>query len=121
MIDMVLRMVSLLGYAPSAPIEAIEILTRENVLPREEAELLRKVVGFRNIVVHEYLRIDRDIVARILGERRYLKLVDIAKKILEEARKRGLARPSRFATRSNILHELSKPLEEFALRKQLEV
>ncbi len=118
---MVLRMVSLLGYAPSAPIEAIEILTRENVLPREEAELLRKVVGFRNIVVHEYLRIDRDIVARILGERRYLKLVDIAKKILEEARKRGLARPSRFATRSNILHELSKPLEEFALRKQLEV
>ncbi len=89
LIDMVARLASLLGYAPSTPVEAIEILRAEGVLGEEEARLLRSVVGFRNIVVHEYLAVDRGIVREILARREYMRLVELARKLLDEAQRRG--------------------------------
>jgi len=38
--------------------EAIESLGEEGVLPRELAERLAPIAGFRNILVHEYLAVD---------------------------------------------------------------
>ena len=38
--------------------EAIEGLGKEGVLPRELAERLAPIAGFRNILVHEYLAVD---------------------------------------------------------------
>jgi uncharacterized protein YutE (UPF0331/DUF86 family) len=38
--------------------EAIEGLGKEDVLPREFAERLAPIAGFRNILVHEYLAVD---------------------------------------------------------------
>ena len=89
-IDMVMRFAPLLGFAPSTPMEAIEHLTRESVLTRDEAMFLRKVVGFRNIVIHEYQAVNRAIVAKILSEREYLELAKLAKKLIEEAKRRNL-------------------------------
>ena len=38
--------------------EAIESLGKQGVLPRELAERLAPIAGFRNILVHEYLAVD---------------------------------------------------------------
>ena len=89
-IDLVMRLASLLGYTPSTPVEAVESLLGEGLLSRSEAELLRKVIGFRNIVVHEYQRVSRELVARILAEKRYVELARLAKKLVEEVQRRGL-------------------------------
>jgi uncharacterized protein YutE (UPF0331/DUF86 family) len=42
------------------------MLGKVGVLPRELAERLAPIVGFRNILVHEYLEIDWDEVLRHL-------------------------------------------------------
>jgi len=43
---------------PSDAHGAIEMLGKVGVLPREFAEKLAPIAGFRNILVHEYLEID---------------------------------------------------------------
>ena len=45
---------------------AIEMLRKVGVLPREMAESLAPIAGFRNILVHEYLEIDWNEVLRHL-------------------------------------------------------
>ena len=90
LIDMAARLASLLGHAPSTPAEAAEALAREGVLTEEEARLLRRIIGLRDVVVHEYQTVSRELVARILAERRYLEPARLARKIVEEARRRGL-------------------------------
>jgi uncharacterized protein YutE (UPF0331/DUF86 family) len=46
---------------------AIEMLGKVGVLPRELAERLAPIAGFRNILVHEYLEINWNKVLRNLG------------------------------------------------------
>ena len=46
---------------------AIEMLGKVGVLPRELAERLAPITGFRNILVHEYLQIDWNEVLQNLG------------------------------------------------------
>jgi len=43
---------------PSDAYGAIEVLGKIGVLPRELAERLAPIAGFRNILMHEYLEID---------------------------------------------------------------
>jgi len=45
---------------------AIEMLGKVGVLPRELAQRLAPIAGFRNILVHEYLKIDWNEVLRNL-------------------------------------------------------
>ena len=45
---------------------AVEMLGKVGVLPRELAERLSPIAGFRNILVHEYLEIDWNEVLRNL-------------------------------------------------------
>lgn len=45
---------------------AIEMLGKVGVLPREFAQSLAPIAGFRNILVHEYLEIDWNEVLRNL-------------------------------------------------------
>ena len=39
-----------------------------NVLPAAFGARLRKIAGFRNVLVHEYIEVDLDVVARVLDE-----------------------------------------------------
>jgi len=80
LIDIVVRAASLLGYAPSTPSEALQSLLNEGVITVSEVEFLKKVIGFRNIVVHEYVDVDLSIVDDILRNRKYRELVYIAEK-----------------------------------------
>lgn len=47
--------------------DILEQLARHGVLPRETRERLKGLGGFRNILVHDYLRLDRELVAAKLA------------------------------------------------------
>ena len=93
LLDMVRRLASLLGYSPETPRDAARILRGEGVLSDEEVGLIRRVAGFRNIVVHEYLGVDVGLVKRIVLGREYRRLVGLAARLLEKAEERGLGDP----------------------------
>lgn len=49
--------------SPTNHTEAIDLLSEGEVLPRDLAVRIRRMPGFRNVIVHEYLRVD---LARVL-------------------------------------------------------
>jgi uncharacterized protein YutE (UPF0331/DUF86 family) len=48
---------------------ALDRLGEIGVLPESFARRLRAIAGFRNVLVHGYLDVDLDLVARVLAER----------------------------------------------------
>jgi len=90
LLDMLTRVAAELGYAPSSPREAAELLVAEKIISRDEYMFVKKLIGFRNIVVHEYIRVDEDLVKRIIARKEYRRVVLLASKLLEEASRRGL-------------------------------
>jgi uncharacterized protein YutE (UPF0331/DUF86 family) len=67
MIDIAERMIALKDAGPAASArEAIENLAALNVI--ESAEPYREMVGFRNVIVHEYERVDPASVYRLVAE-----------------------------------------------------
>jgi uncharacterized protein YutE (UPF0331/DUF86 family) len=51
---------------PETGAESFEILAEAQILPRQLGNALASMVGFRNILVHEYTRLDPAIVIRVL-------------------------------------------------------
>ncbi len=47
--------------------EAFDLLSNAGLFPRESAERLRRMVGFRNVAVHDYQTLNLDIVREIIG------------------------------------------------------
>jgi len=90
LLDMMLRVAAELGYSPEHPSEAAGILVGEGIISREDYEFVRRVIGFRNIVVHEYASVDMELVRGILEGREYRRVAALAAKILLEAERRGL-------------------------------
>ena len=54
---------------PQETREAFDLLERASLIDASLAARLRKMVGFRNIAVHNYQRVDLEIVKAILTER----------------------------------------------------
>ncbi len=90
LLDMLLRVAAEMGYAPESPGEAARILLEEGLLSREDYEFIRRLIGFRNVVVHTYASVDMDLVRGILEGREYRRVALLASRLLEEAVKRGL-------------------------------
>jgi len=55
----------------------------------EDLTLFRRVLGFRNVVVHEYVSIDLGLVERVLRSREYRRVLELAEKVFRELAKRG--------------------------------
>ena len=53
---------------PETGAESFEILAEAHLIPRELGGALALMVGFRNILVHDYARLDRSIVLRVLRD-----------------------------------------------------
>ena len=53
---------------PATYAETFEVLADAGLLPAELRVAMRRMVGFRNIVVHEYAAIDAEHVVRILHD-----------------------------------------------------
>ena len=90
LLGMMVRIASRLGYSPESPGEAARLLADEGLLAGDDLDFARRLIGFRNILVHEYERIDMELVRRILEAREYRRVAALAARLLEEARRRGL-------------------------------
>ena len=53
---------------PQETREAFSLLETAGMLDQSLADHLRKMVGFRNVAIHEYQKLDLDIVRRIVAE-----------------------------------------------------
>ena len=54
---------------PSTYAEAFEVLADAGILTAAQREAMVRMSGFRNLIVHEYARIDAAMVVRVLQER----------------------------------------------------
>ena len=53
-------------HAPTTYAETFETLVQAGLMSSDLGEAMVKMTGFRNVIVHEYARIDTEIVIRIL-------------------------------------------------------
>ncbi len=67
-LDIASHVASTEGHDPPTYGDSIDSLVASGVLPAEFGEHFRAVAGFRNIIVHGYLDLDLNRVARFLGE-----------------------------------------------------
>lgn len=51
---------------PSTSYEAIQIFFDKEVIDKTDLKLLKEMIGFRNVVGHEYININKEIVYNIL-------------------------------------------------------
>jgi len=54
---------------PQESRDAFELLANDGALPRELADRLKSMVGFRNVAVHDYQALNLDIVRSIVRDR----------------------------------------------------
>lgn len=51
---------------PETAYEAAQILFERGILSKEDLEIFKQMVGFRNVVGHDYMNMDKEIVYQIL-------------------------------------------------------
>jgi len=61
---------------PNRAYDALEILVSVGILSDEDERFYKKVIGFRNALVHDYMDFDRNLVKAILVSKDYLKVYD---------------------------------------------
>lgn len=62
-VDIAQHICSAMGWGPPADNgDAVRLLGAHGLLPTELAEQIRRAVGFRNVLVHEYVAVSDDIV-----------------------------------------------------------
>lgn len=68
-VDVAQHICSARGWGPPRDNgEAMAVLARHEVLPAELARSMRKAVGFRNVLVHEYAEVDDAVVIDRLSD-----------------------------------------------------
>ncbi|MEL9989957.1 MAG: DUF86 domain-containing protein [Thermoproteus sp.] len=92
-IDYLLHTCSILDMSGETPIRCIRNLVGAGLLDADDGEVLRRLVGFRNIVVHEYGEVDVERVRRVVEAGGYVRVAEIIKKLHYELRRRGLLDP----------------------------
>jgi uncharacterized protein YutE (UPF0331/DUF86 family) len=92
-IDYLLHTCAILGVSAETPFRCTEELQRASILAPEEALMLRRLIRFRNIVVHEYGSIDVNRVKQIVERRGYREALKVILKVHGRLRERGLLDP----------------------------
>lgn len=84
-IDLALRLVAMRGLGlPKESRDAFELLANHQHLSRPLAEAMQRMVGFRNVAVHNYRKLDLHIVQSII-ENRLGDFADLCRRALELA------------------------------------
>lgn len=65
-IDVAMHLCGAYGVVPASSGEAFTALADKKLIPRALAQRLRRAVGFRNVLVHEYVEVDWRIVRRVI-------------------------------------------------------
>ena len=68
-LDIASHVSSAAGLDPGSYRSSIDCLVEAGALPRTFGERFRGIAGFRNVLVHGYLEIDLELLARMLSER----------------------------------------------------
>ncbi len=77
------------GINVSRSREAIGELKQRGELTPEEYEKLNKIIGFRNILVHDYLNVNENITQAIITKQDYTVVVQIAEKLMRILDEKG--------------------------------
>ena len=67
-LDIASHIASAAGFDPTTYGSSIDCLVEANVLPVPFGDRFRGIAGFRNVLVHGYLDIDLDLLAKLLRE-----------------------------------------------------
>ncbi len=82
-IDLAMYLVSKLGLGiPKKSSEAFDKLVEGDVISKEIGIIMKKMVGFRNVIIHEYQAVDVDIIKYIAVEGK-IDFLKFTKEILE--------------------------------------
>jgi uncharacterized protein YutE (UPF0331/DUF86 family) len=81
LIDLAQRVATLMGMEVSGYVDAGEKLSILGVISPEDLRLYKSVVTFKNIVVHQYAIVDLEIIRRIITNREYRRVTELARKI----------------------------------------
>lgn len=73
------------GLNVSRSREAADELRKLNVFSRAEHSELMKIIGFRNVLVHDYLNVNEDILRSLIQDRKYLFIAQMRDKLLQIA------------------------------------
>ncbi|WP_291764660.1 DUF86 domain-containing protein [Caldivirga sp. UBA161] len=86
LIDIIERLLANMGISVMGYRDAAVKLRELGLLNDEEYRFLLTVIGFRNIVIHEYTSVDFNLVRGILSRREYRRLLELALKLRERAK-----------------------------------
>ncbi len=92
-INYLLHTCALLMCTCETPMRCVDCLQRKGFITEDEANVLKRMIRFRNILVHEYGSIDPKRVEKTLRERGYAKVFEIVKKIHGILEAEGLLDP----------------------------
>ncbi len=67
---------------PKSSREIFEILENKNIIEKDLSENLKKMVGFRNLAIHEYMKLKVEVIEYIIKERIFDSL-KFVKRIIE--------------------------------------
>jgi len=87
LIDLIRRLLSNMGITADSYKESVRKLFENKLLTEEEFRFLNSVISFRNILVHAYATVNEDIVKKIIKERSYRRLLEIAINLKRRAEK----------------------------------
>ena len=90
LMDIFARAASVLGVDVDGYVDAGYKLRTKNIISEEEFRFYRRIIGFRNIVVHEYGEVDPSIVRDVIMNRKYREVTRLALRVFEELRRRGV-------------------------------
>lgn len=65
-IDIAFHLCGAHGKVPTTAAEAFAEIARLELIERDLAKRLQRAVGFRNVLVHEYIEVDWNIVMRVI-------------------------------------------------------
>jgi len=79
-----------MGISAETPISCITHLLNRGLISAEEADVLRRMVRFRNIIVHGYSAVDPD---KVVESRGYFRVLSIVSKLHSLLKAEGLLDP----------------------------
>ncbi|BBD73383.1 hypothetical protein HS1genome_1772 [Sulfodiicoccus acidiphilus] len=85
-LDTLQRLLSNMGISTEGYRDSVRKLREKGVIGGDEERFLNAVVGFRNIVVHEYGELDLETIEDILRNRGYRRLFALVLEIKQRAR-----------------------------------
>ncbi len=65
---------------PVSAYDVFQVLEQEKIINSEEQKQWKKIIGFRNTVVHEYMNVSEKIVFYLVSEQKYKFILDFLRK-----------------------------------------